>query len=182
MSMGGKNKLLKWLSIFAFSIAVLFFGYMVQLSEMPSYLSKDPKACINCHVMNTQYATWQHSSHGVAGVTCIECHLPTDNFFEKYYAKTVDGWNHSVAFTMDSYDPAIKISDDGAERVQKNCISCHESLASEIVTNADKYHNFNQKYVATGRKCWDCHKNVPHGKVRSINSTPFNLGVKENNK
>ena len=179
--MGKKNKPLKWLSIFAFSSALLFFGYMVHLSEMPSYLSKDPKACINCHVMNTQYATWQHSSHGVAGVTCIECHLPTDNFFEKYYAKTVDGWNHSVAFTMNTYDPAIKISDYGAERVQKNCISCHESLVSQIVSNADKYHNYKSEYVATGRKCWDCHKNVPHGKVRSINSTPFNLGVKENN-
>ena len=174
------NNGIKKAAIFVFIFALFMFAYMVNLSQMPSYLSKDPKACINCHVMNTQYATWQHSSHGVAGVTCIECHLPTDNFFEKYYAKTVDGWNHSVAFTMDTYDHAMKISDYGAERVQKNCLSCHSSMASQISINADKYHNFDTPYVENGRKCWDCHKTVPHGKVRSIASTPYNLGIKEN--
>ncbi|OYT11007.1 MAG: cytochrome c nitrite reductase small subunit [Bacteroidetes bacterium 4572_112] len=171
---------MKKTAISLFVFALLFFGYIVQQSQMTSYLSKDPKACINCHVMNTQYATWQHSSHGVAGVACIECHLPTDNFFEKYYAKSVDGWNHSVAFTNGTYDPAMKISDYGAERVQKNCISCHASMVSEIKSNSDKYHNYTDPEVETGRKCWDCHKSVPHGKVRSITTTPYNLGIKEN--
>ncbi len=174
------NKIIKRISISVFVIALIFFGYVVNLSEMPSYLSKDPKACINCHVMNTQYATWEHSAHGVAGVSCIECHLPSDSFIEKYYAKAVDGWNHSVAFTMDNYDPALTISDYGAERVQKNCMSCHSSLASGIISNADNYHNFDSPFVETGRKCWDCHKSVPHGKVRSVTSTPYNLGIKEN--
>ena len=173
------NLILKKIAISTFVVALLFLVYMVFLSEMPSYLSKDPKACINCHVMNTQYATWQHSAHGVAGVTCVECHLPTDSFFEKYYAKTIDGWNHSVAFTMETYDPAMKISEYGAKRVQENCMSCHGSLASVITENADKYHNFEEPYVENGRKCWDCHKSVPHGKVRSVTSTPYNLGVKE---
>ncbi|NOR87831.1 MAG: cytochrome c nitrite reductase small subunit [Bacteroidales bacterium] len=174
------NIMIKKIAVSVFVFALIMFGYMVYLSEMPSYLSKDPKACINCHVMNTQYATWQHSAHAVAGVSCIDCHLPTDNFFEKYYAKTVDGWNHSVAFTMGTYDHAMKISDYGAERVQKNCLSCHSSLASQISINADKYHLYDTPYVENGRKCWDCHKTVPHGKVRSITSTPYNLGIKEN--
>lgn len=174
------NTFIKKLAISVFVIALLFLGYMVSHSEMPSYLSKDPKACINCHVMNTQYTTWQHSAHGVAGVTCVECHLPTDDFFEKYYAKTVDGWNHSVAFTMDTYDHAMKISDYGAERVQENCLSCHNSLASVISANADIYHNFDEPYVENGRKCWDCHRSVPHGKERSVTSPSFNLGIKEN--
>lgn len=161
-------------------VAVLMFAYIVYASKMPSYLSSDPKACINCHVMNTQYATWQHSAHGVAGVTCVDCHLPTDNFIDKYVAKTVDGWNHSVAFTNDTYDHSMKISDFAARRIQKNCISCHSSQASTIVTNADKYHNFNdQSGVKSGRMCWDCHKGTPHGEVRGITTTPNNLGVKE---
>jgi len=167
-------------AISLFIVALLFFGYLVQQSQMISYLSKDPKACINCHVMNTQYATWQHSAHGVAGVTCIQCHLPTDNVFEKYYAKTIDGWNHSVAFTNRTYDHAMKISDYGAERVQKNCLSCHASLASQIAINADKYHNFSDANVETGRKCWECHKGTPHGKTRSLTTTPYNLGIKDN--
>ena len=170
---------LKIIAIIAFIIAVIFFVYMAYISKALSYLSKDPKACINCHVMNTQYATWQHSAHGVAGVTCVECHLPTDSFINKYKSKAIDGWNHTVAFTFNTYKPAIQISEDGARRVQENCISCHASLASQIVSNADKYHNFDQSYVENGRKCWDCHKGTPHGKVRSITTTPHNLGVKE---
>jgi cytochrome c nitrite reductase small subunit len=173
-----KKSKLKKISIATFVIAVAFFGYIVYASKMPSYLSSDPKACINCHVMNTQYATWQHSSHAREAV-CVDCHLPRDGFFSKYKAKTIDGWNHSKAFTMNTYDPAIKISEDGAKRVQANCISCHKSIVSTITSNADKYHNYDSPEVATGRRCWECHKTVPHGKVRATTTTPNNLGVKE---
>ncbi|NKQ41271.1 MAG: cytochrome c nitrite reductase small subunit [Sulfurovum sp.] len=169
----------KIIAIVAFIIALIFFAYLAYISKAWSYLSKDPKACINCHVMNTQYATWQHSAHGNAGITCVECHLPTDGFVKKYTAKAIDGWNHTVAFTMNTYKHAIEMSDDGARRVQENCISCHASITSTLVNNADNYHNFDQPYVENGRKCWDCHKGTPHGKVRGITTTPHNLGVKE---
>jgi len=109
-------------SIFTFILAVLMFGYLVNASKALSYLSKDPLACINCHVMNTQYATWQHSSHRTSA-SCVECHLPTESIVDKYLAKAKDGWNHSVAFTMNSYEHNIQISEDGANRVQANCIT-----------------------------------------------------------
>lgn len=158
-------------------ITIGMFAYVVKSSKALSYLSSDPVACINCHVMNTQYATWQHSSH--AQVKCIECHLPTTGTVDKYIAKAKDGWNHSVAFTLNTYDNAIKISEDGAKRVQENCISCHASLTSNLVSNSDKYHQYDDPSVATGRKCWDCHKGVPHGKIRGLSTTPNALGVKE---
>ncbi|MBL1243185.1 MAG: cytochrome c nitrite reductase small subunit [Sulfurimonas sp.] len=173
-----ENSLIKKIAIFIFVIAVGFLIYTIIASKALSYLSKDPKACINCHVMNTQYATWQHSSHA-REATCVECHLPTDNIVNKYLSKARDGWNHSVAFTLNTYDHAIKISEDGERRVQENCISCHKSIVSEISSNTDKYHNFSDPNVENGRKCWSCHKDVPHGKVRSITTTPYNLGVKE---
>jgi len=160
-----------------FFIAVGLFIFLLNESKVLSYLSKDPKACINCHVMNTQYATWQHSSH--KEITCVECHLPTDSFINKYVAKARDGWNHSVAFTLNTYKNAIQISEDGARRVQKNCISCHSSLVSTIVSNSDMNHNYKEGEVETGRKCWDCHKNVPHGKVRGLSTTLDSLGIKE---
>ena len=182
MNKGGivkEKSMFKTMAILTFIIALIFFVYMAYIAKSWSYLSKDPKACINCHAMNTQYATWQHSSHGVAGITCVECHLPTDGFINKYMAKAVDGWNHTMAFTFDTYEHAIQISDDGARRVQDNCISCHKSITSTLATNADKYHNFNDDYVENGRKCWSCHKEVPHGKVRGLTTTPHNLGIKE---
>lgn len=173
-----KESTIKKLAILVFAIALIFLGYMIYLAKAWSYLSTDPKACINCHVMNTQYATWQHSSHG-RDVTCVQCHLPTDSFIDKYKAKAIDGWNHTLAFTLNTYDHAIKISDDGAKRVQKNCISCHKSMTSTISTNSNLYHNFADKNVANGRRCWSCHREVPHGRVRGLTTTPDNLGVKE---
>lgn len=172
------NKVLVVCSLVTFVIALGFFIYMLNISKAFSYLSSDPKACINCHVMNTQYATWQHSSHATA-TGCIDCHLPTDGVVGKYIAKARDGWNHAVAFTLNTYDNAIVISENGAQRVQDNCISCHSNIASTLISNSDMYHKFDDESVKTGRKCWECHKEVPHGKVRGLTTTPNNLGVKE---
>lgn len=172
-----KGKKLKGVAIGSFLVAVILFGYVAKKSKAHSYLSKDPKACINCHVMNTQYATWQHSSHKM--VTCVECHLPSGSFVEKYKAKARDGFYHSLAFTLDTYDNAIQISDNAADRVQQNCINCHSRLVSTLMSNSDKNHNFTNSAVANDRKCWDCHQSVPHGEVRGLSTTLDNLGIKE---
>lgn len=171
------GKLLVSISIFAFVLAIIMLGYLVNASKALSYLSKDPLACINCHVMNTQYATWQHSSHRRVA-SCVECHLPTESIVDKYMAKARDGWNHSVAFTMNTFGQNIQISEDGANRVQANCLSCHAKLTETLVSNRDRYHDYNGT-PATDRKCWECHREVPHGKVRSLAATPNNLGVRE---
>ncbi|TKB09726.1 cytochrome c nitrite reductase small subunit [Desulforhopalus sp. IMCC35007] len=171
------GNLLFFSSIISFVAAIVFFAYLVNASKALSYLSTDPKACINCHVMNTQYATWQHSSHADRA-TCVECHLPINNMVDKYAAKARDGWNHSVAFTMNTFAQSIEISEDGANRVQANCKACHAALIQEVIANSDKYHDFTG-VQRTDRKCWDCHRDVPHGKVRSLSSTPNALGVRE---
>ena len=172
------TKFLKYGALLVFAIAIGVFIYVITISKALSYLSSDPKACINCHVMNTQYATWQHSSHAERA-TCVECHLPRDNMIDKYMAKAKDGYNHTVAFTFNTYKNAIKISNDGAKRVQANCISCHKSIVSTLASNGDLNHQFDDPSVATGRRCWECHKSVPHGMVRGLATTPNNLGVKE---
>ena len=163
-------------SFFAFTVAIIFFVYLVNASKALSYLSTDPKACINCHVMHTQYATWQHSSHA-RSASCVECHLPTDTTVNKYKAKARDGWNHTVAFTLNTFDQVLQISEDGANRVQANCISCHARLTEVIISNSDRYHDFSGT-PNTERKCWECHRDVPHGKARSLSTTPNNLSVR----
>ena len=64
------GKILTYSTTVAVIVAFGLFIYLVHASKALSYLSHDPKACINCHVMNTQYATWQHSSHARVA-TCI---------------------------------------------------------------------------------------------------------------
>ncbi|MDR2789384.1 MAG: NapC/NirT family cytochrome c, partial [Campylobacteraceae bacterium] len=103
------NKALLGCAIAAFVIAVGLFAYTLNISKAFSYLSSDSKACINCHVMNTQYAAWQHSSHAKAA-GCADCHLPQNGVVSKYIAKAKDGFNHAAAFTFNTYDNAIKIS------------------------------------------------------------------------
>lgn len=152
--------------------------YLIKISKALSYLTADPKACINCHVMNTQYATWQHSSHA-RSATCIDCHLPTGDAVAKYLAKARDGWNHATAFTLGTYRQRITISADGAARVQTNCMSCHARLAMLLRDNSDSYHDFHGIADSDDIRCWTCHRDVPHGLVRGLSATPYNLGVRE---
>ena len=79
--------MMKYVSIIAVLAAVVMFAYVGYASNMISYLSEDPAVCINCHTMNTQFATWQHSSHR-GRATCVECHLPRESLVDKVFAKS----------------------------------------------------------------------------------------------
>ncbi|QOY52462.1 cytochrome c nitrite reductase small subunit [Candidatus Sulfurimonas baltica] len=173
-----KNVVIMYGSILTFLIAIGFFVYTLDASKALSYLSSDPRACVNCHTMNSAYATWSRSSHKDVA-TCVDCHLPVGDAVKKYAAKAKDGWNHSVAMTLKSYGNNLTISEDGANRVQENCIRCHSNLTSVMAVNAIRGHSNSNKSLKNERKCWECHKYTPHGKVRSLTSTPYNLGVKE---
>jgi len=170
------TSVLRFCALATVTVAVVMGVHLVQESKATSYLSSDATACINCHVMESYYATWQHSSHAQRA-TCVECHLPVDNYIDKYASKSRDGWNHSVAFTLNTYKKRMLITDDGARRVQENCIRCHSAQSRTLIKNVDRYHAFDTEALG-GRKCWDCHRLVPHGGVRSINAVPVRLGVK----
>ncbi len=171
------DNIMKYIAIGSVITVIGLFGYVVNASNMVSYLSEDPKVCINCHVMNTQYATWQHSSHR-GSATCVQCHLPQDSFIGKMIAKSRDGFNHSVAMTFNTYDNSIRISNDAAKRIQNNCISCHGELVSQMVENSKSYKK-NKEGSQVDRNCWDCHRSTPHGSTKSLSTTPNNIGIKE---
>jgi len=50
-------------------------GYTFVYAKGASYLTNDPAACANCHVMNEQYDAWLKSSHHAVAV-CNDCHTP----------------------------------------------------------------------------------------------------------
>lgn len=144
--------------------------YIIKISNAGSYLSDDPETCINCHVMNTQYASWQHSSHREVA-NCNDCHVPHNNVFNKYFFKAKDGLRHSTMFTLRLEPQVIKIKEAGRKVVHQNCIRCHEPLlhdrSMQAVVNSDYFH------TRTDRECWDCHRETPHGKVNSLSSAPY---------
>lgn len=120
-----------------------------QYAEGLSYLSSDPRACVNCHIMRSQYDSWQTSSHH-AVAACVDCHLPV-TFPEKYFAKARNGWNHSSAFTLQNFPEPIMITPPNATLLQSNCERCHEAVIHDLA-------------AASGApRCVSCHVAVGHG-------------------
>lgn len=143
--------------------------YIFYISNATAYLSNDPRACVNCHVMNVHYASWQRGSHARVA-TCNDCHVPQDNFLRTYWFKANDGLRHATYFTMRWEPQVIQIKQAGKEAVQENCIRCHSNAIHPVALRA-----ISNKNVAdqTERYCWECHRNTPHGRVNSLSSAPF---------
>lgn len=143
--------------------------FILKISKAGSYLSDEPETCVNCHIMAPQYATWNHSSHREIA-TCNDCHVPHNNVFNKYYFKAMDGLRHATMFTLRKEPQVIMIREAGQEVVQNNCIRCHSDLVLD-----SKIAAWNQTFnhEKTERQCWECHREVPHGRVNSISSVPY---------
>jgi len=140
-------------------------------SRATSYLSDQPQTCINCHVMYPQYASWAKGSHGNVA-TCSDCHVPQDNFFRKYYFKGSDGLRHATFFTMRWEPQTISLKRAGINVVQENCIRCHLDLVDmvQLVEVTGK-----SAAMGEGKLCWDCHRETPHGTVKSLSAAPHAL-------
>ena len=127
--------------------------FAVQYAGGTAYLSSDPQACANCHIMTNHLESWQKASHhGVA--TCVDCHLPQD-FVGKYMAKMDQGWRHSKAFTLQDFHEPIMVAESSARIVQANCVRCHEDLLHPSIANAAQ-----DKDVLS---CVHCHRAAGHG-------------------
>lgn len=117
-----------------------------------AYLSDDPRACVNCHVMQEQYDAWQKSGHHAAA-SCNDCHVPADPL-GRWTSKAVHGWRHSKAFTLQDFHEPIRIRDDDLRLVEQNCLRCHEPLVADVAGSHDE------------SRCTSCHRGVGHGPWR----------------
>lgn len=128
-------------------------GYTFVYAEGGSYLSKDPKACVNCHIMRPQLDSWQKASHH-AVATCVDCHIPTQ-FPDNLIAKALNGWNHSKAFTLQNFPEPIRITPPNARILQANCLRCHGEITHGIVESA--------AIGTDAPNCTHCHRSAGHG-------------------
>ncbi len=142
---------------------------ILRISNATAYLSNDPQACINCHVMTTQYISWQKSSHA-RFATCADCHVPQDNFIRTYMFKASDGLRHAYMFTFRLEPQVIQIKDAGTNVVQENCIRCHANQLHR--TAAINFITVSMREAGEGKFCWECHRETPHGVVRSLSAFP----------
>ncbi len=128
-------------------------AYTFKYGEGLSYFSKDPAACVNCHIMQPQFDSWQKASHHTAA-TCVDCHLPHD-FFGKYMAKAENGYLHSKGFTFQDFPEPIVIRDKAAKILQENCIECHKGVLHDVLANS--------RMENDDMQCVHCHRTVGHG-------------------
>jgi cytochrome c nitrite reductase small subunit len=158
----------RWKNV-AIVVAAAFVGlgfYTFHISGASSYLSDDPKACVNCHIMTPQYVTWNHSSHREVA-TCNGCHVPHDNIFNQYFFKAKDGLYHSAIFTLRAEPQVIHALKASQDVIQGNCVRCHQDqvVDAKMAGFVDNLHT-----KRTDRTCWECHREVPHGRVKGIAS------------
>ncbi|MCF0236468.1 MAG: cytochrome c nitrite reductase small subunit [Bacteroidaceae bacterium] len=144
-------------------------GLFLYLLRFHTYLGDDPSACVNCHIMSPYYATWMHGSHA-RNTTCNDCHVPHDNVVRKYFFKAKDGSNHVFKFVTRTERHAMQAIDASATVIMENCNRCHGTLNQEAVqTGRIAYKDVK---CGEGKACWDCHREVAHGRMNSLASTP----------
>lgn len=115
-------------------IAVFLVGALAGLAvytfiyaKGASYLSSDPEACINCHIMNEQYDGWITGSHAETA-TCSDCHLPQDNIVHQYGVKAENGFMHALKFTTGWHPENIEARQVSLNVTNGACLSCHDDF------------------------------------------------------
>jgi cytochrome c nitrite reductase small subunit len=123
------------------------FGY----ARGASYMTDNPAACANCHVMREQFEGWLKSSHGKVAV-CNDCHTPP-GLVAKYATKAVNGFFHSLAFTTGNFPERIYITKRNFNVTESACLKCHEEIVLGI-----RGSRLNRGDVS----CISCHRTVGH--------------------
>jgi cytochrome c nitrite reductase small subunit len=125
------------------------FGY----AGGASYMTNDPAACANCHVMQGHFDDWQHSSHRAVAV-CNDCHTPP-GLIPKYIVKARNGFWHSFYFTTGTFHEPIRITEGNRKVTEQACRKCHAAIVSAIETPVPGHE-------ADETSCLRCHSTVGH--------------------
>src|SRR5688500_4305957 len=95
-----------------------------------AYLTNDPAACANCHIMSEHYSAWLKGSHRNVA-TCNDCHTP-HNLIGKYAVKAKNGFWHSFYFTVGGYPDPLRITEGNREVTEEACRYCHQPITAAI--------------------------------------------------
>ena len=150
-------------------VAALVIGALVGLGSYTflyargySYLTNDPAACANCHVMREHYNAWTKSSHR-AVATCNDCHTPP-GLVGKYATKAQNGFWHSFYFTVGGYPDPLRITPRNHAITESACRKCHGELTESIEPLAARPAGGLRPAPAHDSRtsCTQCHDKVGH--------------------
>lgn len=152
MSRGGRGLRILGLALALLAGAAGGIGaYTFVYARGASYMTNDPAACANCHVMQEQFRAWSRGSHHAVAV-CNDCHTP-HTFVGKYATKALNGFNHSLAFTTGRFHEPIQITARNHAITEAACRYCH----AEIVRQIDRFGHGDDAV-----SCVRCHADVGH--------------------
>lgn len=135
-------------AVFAFGLAVGLGAFTFAYARGYSYLTNDPAACGNCHIMDEHLDAWNKSTHR-AVATCNDCHTP-HNLVGKYVVKAKNGFWHSFYFTTGRFPDPLRITEGNRQVTADACRHCH----AEITQVIDPPHQ--------PTDCVRCHRYVGH--------------------
>jgi cytochrome c nitrite reductase small subunit len=144
-----RSSMLVWLLAMTMGLSVGIALYTFVYARGASYLTDDPKACLNCHVMRAEYDGWIKASHRQAAV-CNDCHTP-EGVMQKYASKGYNGFLHSVAFTSGHFPNIIQLKPYTRSITERACLKCHAEIVQAI-----------QVQRGQDLSCLHCHQNVGH--------------------
>ena len=89
-----------------------------------------PAFCGSCHAMKGEAATFAMSSH--RALECTDCHLPHDNAVHYMFEKGRTGMIDTYHEVLRDYPANIKISSEGRQTVNDNCLRCHQTTMGSV--------------------------------------------------
>jgi cytochrome c nitrite reductase small subunit len=147
-------------------IAAALFGaaaglgaYTFVYARGHAYLSDDPAACANCHVMNEQFDGWLKASHRSVAV-CNDCHVPA-NLVGTYWTKARNGFWHSYYFTTQSFHEPIRATPPSRAITEANCRRCHGAIVQAM--------GLPEHAGGDTLSCVRCHGSVGHMELGATN-------------
>ncbi|MCS6984560.1 MAG: NapC/NirT family cytochrome c [Leptospiraceae bacterium] len=139
------QSILKYMVFMGISFVSGMGVFLLWQSKALSYLSDNPAACANCHVMEIHYQRYLSTAHS-RYATCNDCHTPPSSI-RKILTKIKNGISHSYAFTTGNYREPLLITHFNQRVVEENCYVCHQNLFFS--------HPISQS-------CLLCHKSLGH--------------------
>ena len=137
-------------------VAIGLGSYTFVYAKGYSYITNDPAACANCHIMQDHYDAWTRASHR-AVATCNDCHTPP-GLIPKYVTKARNGFWHSFYFTVGGYPDPLRISPRNHAVTEQTCRKCHAELTDSI----EPVHSSSLRSRGNELSCTTCHRTVGH--------------------
>ena len=134
-------------------LAIGLGAYTFVYAKGYSYLTNNPAACANCHVMGSYYGSWLKGPHRNAAV-CNDCHTP-HNLAGKYATKASNGFWHSFYFTSGRFPDNLHIKQSNLDIAEAACRHCHGEITAAIEAHA-------AGQPAAEIKCLRCHADAGH--------------------